>query len=365
MLFWLGGLSGVWALPETAGGAVIGHAQSLLLGAALASIAGFLLTAVPEFTGTAAINARQTRFLALFWLAGRAAFALSGVLGVGLAALCDLGLLLTLLWVVWRPLWQQSGRRNLAFAYALLMLLAVESGFYFALWRGAAGIPWLRLMLAALLVLVIVSMSRISMRLVNDVLDGQGAVSAPYLARPPRRNLAIWAMLAQALAEFVFPGQLMPAWLALAAAAAVFNLLNDWHVGWPTLRQRWVLIPYLAYVFMGLGYATQGIGRLQGQDWQSAGAHLQLVGTLGLSMLIVMTVAGRMHSGWGLDHRPALPWAAALLGLAALLRFVAGVSLLAAGVLWCLAWALYLADAFKPLTGPRPDDRPGCAEALP
>ena len=368
--WWVGLLAGVLPLPEVAGGPVVWHAHELLFGFATASIAGFLLTAVPEFTGTAPIPRRRLKLLVAIWLAGRIAFAQSGTLGVLPAATFDLGLLALLLAAVAKPLWQQPSRRHLAFFHTLLTLGCVHAGFYLALHRGSDAMPWLRLSIGLLMILIVVALSRISMRLVNDVLETQGGFAAPYMARPPRRNLAIVAIAAYSLGAFLLPGNAVTGWLALAAAAAIFNLLNDWHVG-RALGQRWVLIPYLVYWCMALGYATIGWGQLADSPLTSAGEHLLLVGALGLSVLIVMAVAGRMHSGWGLDHRRWLPFTAGLLVAAALLRAAVGWPATAAfltpllhtaALLWLLAWSVYLFFSWQNLAGPRPDGGQGCDE---
>lgn len=371
MAWWLAGLLAGAPLPPAAGGPVVWHAHELLFGFAMASVAGFLLTAVPEFTGTAAIPACRLRALAAMWLAGRGAFALSGWIGAIPAAVCDLGWLALLMASIARPLWQQPGRRHLAFLHALALLTAVHAGFYLALLGDGDPLPWLRLAVAGLMVLIVVAMSRISMRLVNDVLATHDGVSAPYLARPPRRNLLVAAIVAQAAGEAMLPGHPATGWLALAAAAAALNLLNDWHIG-RALWRRWVLIPYLGYWCMALGFAITGVGRLLGIPLTSAGEHLQLVGTLGLSVCMVMAVAGRLHGGWALDSRHWLPLTASALLAAALVRASAGLPGMAAhvtllwwlaGTGWLLAWLGYLRASWPMLTGPRPDGGDGCAEA--
>lgn len=119
---------------------------------------------------------------------------------------------------------------------------------------------------------------------------------------------------------------------------------------------------------MALGYAILGSGLLAGHNWSSAGQHLLLVGAIGLAIFIVMTVAGRMHSGWGLAP-PRRVLAAALLILgAATARAAAGLPSSAArlgiaGGLWVSGWSLYLARSWKALATPRPDGAQGCDEA--
>lgn len=133
MAAWIAFLSGLLPLPDVAGGAVVWHAHEMLFGFAMASIVGFLLTAVPEFTGLPSIPRRRLHVLVALWLGGRLAFTFSGALTAWPAALCDLAVLLTLIASVAGPLWRQPDRRHVAFIYNLLALLAVHAGFYAAL----------------------------------------------------------------------------------------------------------------------------------------------------------------------------------------------------------------------------------------
>ncbi len=384
MSIWLATLHGWLPSLPTVGGMVIWHAHELIFGFAVASIAGFLLTAVPEFTDTSTLPAREVRRLVALWLGGRLSFSVSEWVSIWPAAICDSLLLVLLLAAVARPIWQQVDRRHLAFVLNLIALLAVNLGFYAALTGGGNALGWLRLSIGVLMTLIVVALSRISMRLVNDVLEQQGGMAAPYLARPPRRNLAIFCIALYSGVEFIstFDPEfaqmalaIMPArgWVALAAAAALANLLNDWHVG-RALGQRWVLIPYTVYAVMALGYGLIGFAYLLEQPQFSAGLHLLTVGSLGIAILIVMAVAGNMHSGWGLDHRNWLPLAAICLFFASIVRaainFEVAVALLnthgliIAGVLWLMAWSLYLRNALRRLSGPRPDYLSGCAETI-
>ena len=122
MALWLALLSGIMPLPDSAGGAMVWHAHEMLFGFAMASIVGFLLTAVPEFTGTAPVSVARLQIMAGLWLAGRLGFTLSGWLGAWPAAIADLALLGTLLASVARPLWQQPDRRHVAFIYNLAII---------------------------------------------------------------------------------------------------------------------------------------------------------------------------------------------------------------------------------------------------
>ena len=364
-----------WPLPPEMGGAVAWHAHELIYGFAMASVAGFLLTAVPEFTATPPLQGRRLAALFGLWLAARLAFTLAGVTGVfGLfaAALLNLAFMVYLGRLVAPPVWRDPGRPHLAFLHALAALALLQAGYFFAAWRAAPVMPWLLAAAGVLMILIVVAMSRISMRLVNAALQAQDADAAGYLARPPRRNLAIFAIGLYTAVEFALPGHAVGGWLALAVCAALLNLLNDWHIG-RALFTRWVFMLYGVYWLMALGYGLIGLSLLGAGFAPSVGRHLLLTGALGLAVLVVMLVAGRTHSGRELDERRWAPVAAGLVVAAALLRVLAGMPLadvpaprlwMLAALAWIGAFALYVVYSWTLLTGPRPDAGKGCEGIL-
>lgn len=371
---WLAWLSGWMPLPVMPGGPIVWHAHEMIFGFAAASIAGFLLTALTEFTGSPAMPPRAVQRLVCLWLGGRVAYLLSGWVGIGWAAALDVAFMLGLAAHSFWPLWRAPERRHMSFFYTVAALTVAHLGFYLGLILGHDALPWLRLSIGLLMILIVVALSRISMALFNEVMGQHGGLTADYVARPPRRNLAIFTIGLSAVATFAEAAPGVSGWLACAAAAAVLNLLNDWHVG-RALWQRWVLIPYLLYWCMALGFGLIGLGHLSGQAWHSAGEHLLLVAALGLAILVVMSIAGRVHAGHVLDRRLWLPAAALLLVLAAVSRACAsvpfapmmtwGVSPLAlAAVLWIGAWGLYAVYAWHVLTGSRPDQGHACDERV-
>lgn len=355
--------------PPVAGGALVWHAHELLLGFGLAAVAGFVLTAVPEFTDTASASPRAARQLVLLWLLGRAGFWLSGVAGspaLLLAGLAHLGLLSGLLALLWPALRTVAGQRHRAFGWALAGLCVLVAGFYVDALRGAYPMRWLLALLGLVMVLIIVAMSRISMRIVNNAIDEASEGREPYLALPPRRNLAILCIALFTLAEFAQPGGRTSGWLACAAAAALFNLMGDWHVGRPLLR-RLPLMLYAVYACMALGYAFIGTALLAGGPGASAGRHLLTMGAIGLSIYTVICIAGRAHCGHSPDERPWVAQGAVLVVAGAVLRagaaFVpeAGSALLGlAGLCWVAGFGLLCLRIGPVLWRIRPDGLWGC-----
>jgi len=223
-------------------------------------------------------------------------------------------------------------------------------------------------------VLIVVAMSRISMRILNDAIQARREaghdVDDDYRARPPRRNLAIFCISLFTLAEWLALPAPLNGWLALATAAAMFNLLNDWHIG-RALLERWSLMLYSVYWLMALGYGALGVSLLADGFASSAGRHLLTLGAMGVSILAVLCIAGRTHSGYALDQRRWVPIATCLLVLAALLRASAGlpgapVPLLnmLAGLGWLTVFGLALRYLAPIWLRPRPDGGTGCEEPM-
>lgn len=404
VLAWTGFLGAGLPLPAVAGGPFVWHAHELMFGFGLAAVAGFVLTAVPEFTATPAFAPAVAVRFALLWLAGRAAFWLSGSLAAlagsggaaaggqgGMAwlghlpaALLDTGFVIAVCAAVAPRLWRDPDRRQLGFLWGLAAMAVAVAGFHVDVLRGEYPMRWVLVGLGVMMTLVVVAMSRISMRIMNDALDAERARRLPhaasrhgeeaelelpsYRARPPRRNLAISAVVLYTAAEFLMPQSAITGWLALAAAAAVFNLLNDWHVG-RALFTRWAFMLYAVYWLLALGYLLLGLARLGAPLAPSAGTHLLAIGAMGLSIFAVLCIAGRTHAGYALDERPWVGAAAALIGLAALLRAGAGLPAASAvplqvlaGLAWSAAFALAAWRLGVLFVRPRVDGGQGCEE---
>ncbi|HRL40078.1 MAG TPA: NnrS family protein, partial [Comamonas denitrificans] len=320
LLWWGGVLAWGWPVPAVAGGAIVWHAHELVLGLAVAAVAGFALTALPEFTGVACGTCRQLRVLVGLWLLVRLGFWASGALGLPalvLAGASQLALLLGVAWVLLPALKTAVGRRHWAFAWLVLALAVTSAGFYSDALRGLPGLRWLDATVGVLMLLIVVAASRISMRIVNNAIDEITPGAAPYLARPPRRTMAALCIGFYTGAEFIAPGQPVTGWLGLAAAAAMLNLLNDWHVGRPLWQKRFPALLYAMYWCMALGYAALGAAQL---GWlsggMSAGRHFLTMGAIGLGIFIVLSIAGRAHVGRPSDAGPWLGLGGAVLLLA-------------------------------------------------
>lgn len=349
-----------WQWPGSQYNPIVWHGHAMMQSFVMASMIGFLMTAIPEFTHTSAATTNTYIKLILLWLMARLAAFSNSSPAILIGLLSDSALLLLLLAFTLPRLKGATGKAQRGFGWSLVIIWVVLCGFYLARLVGTDPLAWLRAQVGVWMIMIVVAMSRISMRIVNMNLKDLGQTDQTYLARPPRRNLAIVAISLFTLAEFLTLPHSVQGWLALASAAAMLNLTNDWHLGRVLIRQR-VLMLYSCYWMMVGGYAVIGYALLAGQPVVSAGRHLLMMGAMALSVFAVLTIAGRSHAGLKLDNRLWIPVSAMMLVAAALLRtlwpWLGWSTWVIEGsvLLWSGVWLLYLIYFTYILIGPRAD----------
>lgn len=368
MVVWLG-----WMGLQLAGGTVPGtaiafplyqwHAHEMLFGFYAAALAGFLLTAVPNWTGEPGLSGGALLALVAVWLAGRLAIGLSAFLPPALVALADLAFLPLLGLAVALPLVRARKLRNLVFLVLLAVLVAANALAHMeflglADWGTGEG----HLLAIDLVVLLITIVGgRIVPAFTANWLAARGD-DARLSSRPWLDRLTIAVTAAVLVADLV--GGWDEARGALALAAATLHALRL--AGWRTSRTLsepilWVL--HLGYSWLVLGFALKALALLTGALPEIAALHAFTAGAASTMVLGVMTRAALGHSGRPLEAAPATVLAYALVTLGALVR-VAGPVLaphlylelmLVSGAAWALAFALFVAVHWPIMTRPRVD----------
>jgi uncharacterized protein involved in response to NO len=112
MILWIGLVSGGWSFAGRYG-AVAWHAHEFLFGYIAAVMTGFLLTAIPNWTGRFPLQGRPLLALFALWLAGRAAMLATDQIGNAAAAIIDCVYLVTLTAVATREIIAGRNWRNL------------------------------------------------------------------------------------------------------------------------------------------------------------------------------------------------------------------------------------------------------------
>jgi uncharacterized protein involved in response to NO len=217
---WLAGFAGQISMP-TALPLVVWHVHEMVFGYGAATVAGFVLTAIPNWTGRLALQGGPLAFLVLLWLLGRAAVLLSARIGADSAALLDLTFPLVFLVVVAREIVAGRNWRNLPMLVALTFLLLGNLLVHFeAVGIAATAQLGNRLGVATLLMLISFVGGRIIPSFTRNWLAKQRQ-QIPTPAAFDRFDRAVLAVTALALALWVLaPESPVTPWAALAAGLA-------------------------------------------------------------------------------------------------------------------------------------------------
>lgn len=342
------------------------HAHEMLYGFVAAAIAGFMLTAVPSWTGERGFAGRPLVVLTCLWLAGRVAIAAAGVLPLPAVAIAELAFLPALAATI-APSLLRSSNRNAPLLIVLFVLWGLDATFLYALADRdvlLAGTA-LRAALDVVLLLVTIIGGRIVPAFTANALRRRGV---PVRVRA-HRVVEAWAIVSMAVlvfADLVAPTHGVTAGIALTAALAHAVRMSGWQT-LTTWREPIVWVLHAAYLWLPIGLLLKAAWLLTGAPWAAHWPHALGAGAAATMIMAVMTRAALGHTGRPLLAAKPIAWAYGLLVLAAAVR-VFGPSLLpvsyahvitCAAVLWLAAFGLY-AWVYTPiLLGPRADGKPG------
>lgn len=334
-------------------GAVAWHAHELLFGYGAAIVAGFVLTAVPSWTGRPPL--RGAALLALFalWAAGRAALACTDFIGFAAVAAVDSLFLPALALVVARDIAAARNRRNFKVAAILLVFAAVNVCFHAELFYGGYPFYSTRAAVSVLIALIMLIGGRIVSSFTRNWLVPRGSARLPKPAGAFDRAALGIAVIGLALWT-AFPDEPATGLALLAAGVAQAGRLARW-AGLQTFGEPLVLILHAGYAFVPAGFLAVGSSVLWPQavpPWIAI--HAWTAGAVGVMTLAMMTRVSRGHSGRPLTAPPATRLLYLLAILAALVR-LATIALpdlaLTLLVLASIAWAGAFAG-FAALYGP-------------
>lgn len=331
------------ALPPT-----LWHVHEMVFGFASATIAGFLLTAIPNWTGRLPLAGGPLAMLAALWLAGRFAIMFSGTIGPLAAAIIDLSFPAVFIGVIARELIAGRNWRNLPMLVALALLLCGSALVHLEA-TGMAGTAPLgnRLGLGTILMLIALVGGRIVPSFTRNWLAKVrpgGSLPAPA----GRLDMAALLFTLAGLAAWVAaPDSAAAPWLELTAGLAVAVRLSRW-CGLSTFSEPLVFILHLGYGWLALGLLLLGFNGIHAVLPVTAALHALTVGAVGTMTLAVMTRATLGHSGRALVARQGTQAIYVLITLAAVARLaapLAGAHALVltwiAGGAWSAAFALF------------------------
>jgi uncharacterized protein involved in response to NO len=338
------------------------HAHEMLLGYSVAVIAGFLLTAVKNWTGRATLTGDQLAGLCLLWLYGRIVPFYSGMLPDGLIAAIDFAFLPALAYQISKPIFQTKTYTGLVFI-GILLLLMLGNGFIHADILGyCENTAWLgvQIVVATIIILILVIAGR-----VFPFFTERGTTGTLIIKNPLLDNLSIAAaalFFALQLAGVSGTGLAM-----VAIAAAIVNTLRvkGWYV------QKIWYVPLLWILYVGYGWVILGflLSALAAYSviLPSLALHAFTIGGIGVLTLGMMARVSLGHTGRALKVGNTMAIAFGLINVAVLFRVLLpiafpgwyGILVYISTLAWLAAFALFTFVYAPILTNARVDGQEG------
>ncbi|MCP5073174.1 MAG: NnrS family protein [Rhodobacteraceae bacterium] len=325
MAFWVAMLAGrltLWTRFDP----VSWHAHEMLFGYLSAVMAGFLLTAVPNWTGRLPIVGWPLAGLVTVWLVGRIAVAFSASLSILVTATLDLAFLVVFALVIGREIMAGKNWRNLVVLAILILFIIANALFHASAARGefAANGFGFRLGLASAVILISVVGGRIVPSFTRNWLVKQQVENRPAAIGTFDKlallitlvSLALWAALPEHSTTAV-----------LCAFAGCTNLIRlaRWS-GWHSRTEPLLWVLHVGFFFVPLGFLALAVSFWDAGLSPKIGAqHIWMAGAIGVMTLAVMTRASLGHAGRPLTATRGVTTVYLLVLASVVLRFIAAL----------------------------------------
>ncbi len=334
------------------------HAHEMIFGFALAVVAGFLFTAVRNWTQQPTPTGGWLAAIALLWIAGRVLDALPHGL---LAACVDAAFPAAVAVGIGIPLVRSRNRRNYFFVVLLALAACAAAAVHLAS-LGAIGLPEsasLQVGLDVVLFMVVVIGGRVIPMFTNNAIPGAGAGRRPWVEKA-----ALGSTLAILAADLLPVPEAAIAAIAALAAVAHGARLALWRP-WRTRRTPMVWILHLSYAWIPVHFLLRALAIADIVPLPLA-THALTVGAIGGMTIGMMTRTARGHSGRTIAADRGETAMFALVQVAALVRVLVPLvapshyvdSVVASAFFWSAGYALYAVSYFPVLTRPRVDGKP-------
>jgi uncharacterized protein involved in response to NO len=321
------------------------HAHEMIFGFAFAVIAGFLFTAVRNWTSQPTPTGAYLAFFVVLWIAARVLM-LTPYQWAATVANAAFPLAVAIAIAV--PLWRSANRRN----YFFVALLAGAA--------AASGLFKLRVGLDLVLFIVAVVAGRVIPMFTNNGVPGAGATRQGWLEKA-----SLASVLLVLAADLV--GVDVRVFILLLVAASVLHAarLALWRP-WRTFGAPLVWVLHVSYAWIAVHFALRAAA-YAGWVLEPLATHALTVGVIGGMTIGMMTRTARGHTGRPLVAGRAETVCYVLVHAAAVVRVFGPMAVpaayawmvVASGVLWSAAFALYFVRYWPFLTQPRLDGKPG------
>lgn len=357
---WLAALSGL-PVDDRYYHGIGWHSHEMLFGYSAAVVAGFLLTAVRNWTGVQTLRHTPLALLALIWLLGRLLPFIPAVPPLWVAVV-DTSFLPLVAAAVAHPVLRVRQWNNLIFV-PLLLAYAVANLLVHLQRLGVlpdAAVQGRLLGLGMVLLLVVVMGGRVIGFFIERGIPGAQVRRWPWVERLAAPSIVIFVAASML-------GLDERALAALAMATAVLHGLRlfGWYAkGVWSVSLLWVL--YLGYAWLAIGFLLQAFS-LVGALPATTALHAFTAGAIGSMTLGMMARVSLGHTGREMKVPGVITAAFALIVLAGLARVAlpillpqhTGGALAVSALLWIAAFAPFCWRYVPMLLRARVDGQPG------
>jgi len=328
------------------------HVHEMLYGYLSAIITGFLLTAIPNWTGRLPLQGAPVIVLVAAWLLGRIVVTFSATTGWLPAALIDGGFLLLVAAAATREIITGGNWGNLKVVSLVVLLATGNLCFHLEAHLAGAADYSIRLSLAVIVMLITLIGGRIVPSFTRNWLarENPGRLPVPFnqfdaiVIAASAVTLVLWIVIPQSPATGA----------ALMIAGILQSMRLARWAGDRTAGERLVLILHLGYAFIPLGFLLLGAASFDLVP-MAAGVHAWGGGAAGTMTLAVMTRASLGHTGHVLTASRGTQAIYAAVLLAAMIRIAAALApvyliplSVTAAILWASAF-LGFGAAYGPI----------------
>jgi uncharacterized protein involved in response to NO len=270
------------------------HVHEMLFGYLPALIAGFLLTAMPNWTDRIPLRGAPLLLLFLLWLGGRLLMAFPWV-GATTAAVIDGAFLVILAGYVWREIaasgsWDRTPIGILVGLYACANIL-----FHLSALRGSPTDTPERFALSVMTLMLTIIGGRLAPIFAREYLEDRNLSPLPVIFSRVD-GVAIILVLLGVVTWNLQPESLWAGSLLIVGGIASLIRWLRWG-GWRTWQEPLVLILHIGYVWIGFFLVALGASILGVGFTPENAVHLLTTGAMGTMTLAVMTRASLGHTG--------------------------------------------------------------------
>lgn len=339
------------------------HGHEMVFGFAIAVVAGFLLTAVSNWTARVTAIGWPLAALCALWLAGRVVMILSNQLDPIVVAAIDLLFVPALGFTIGRPIFLAKSKRNMKFIAIFVVLFATNLSMHLNA-MGLLQVSERSALLPALDLIILITLI-ISGRVVP--MFTRNATGAMDIRSHPRLEKLTFTFVIASIILQTFPIQKSAAAI-VALLAGVFILSRQVHWGFQhTLKIPILWVLHVAHAWLGVGFLLRGLVHWAPGLSESAATHALTVGGLGMMIIGMMVRVSLGHTARTIEASRLMTAAFAMVGLAAVGRtFLPWIWpalyidwVIFSGSLFALAFLGYVIQFAPVLFSPRADGRPG------